>query len=287
MDTKNTVLAVGVVCYFRRSNLEREKIVLLLQAASTFGPMVPTHRKRIMDTSPKEYFEFWLYLEIPCSCPHFLLDDCSSTALRACLLHLLSIQHSIIAGFNREVATFFFHQDEPIPSPLQKLCQCGLEAYNFLDFTIVSPKKLSVTVSSCTVGANLFDRCRSPYIRRQLSQRPPLSHDSLIVLLLLPLSIPALRLLLNLRMGSDPKESIATPCSRHFSKLTRNIETSEKVAIKKIHNAFKNRVDALRTLRENLQHENVIALKDAMLPNHKGSFKDVYLVYKLMDTDLH
>ncbi|KAL0369097.1 UNVERIFIED_CONTAM: Mitogen-activated protein kinase1 [Sesamum calycinum] len=71
-----------------------------------------------------------------------------------------------------------------------------------------------------------------------------------------------------------------------------NRETNEKVAIKKIHNAFENRVDALRTLRElkllrHLRHENVIALKDVMLPIQKGSFKDVYLVYELMDTDLH
>lgn len=71
-----------------------------------------------------------------------------------------------------------------------------------------------------------------------------------------------------------------------------NKETNEKVAIKKIHNAFENRVDALRTLRElkllrHLRHENVIALKDVMLPIQKGSFKDVYLVYELMDTDLH
>ncbi|KAG6408821.1 hypothetical protein SASPL_131846 [Salvia splendens] len=71
-----------------------------------------------------------------------------------------------------------------------------------------------------------------------------------------------------------------------------NRETNEKLAIKKIHNAFENRVDALRTLRElkllrHLRHENVIALKDVMLPIHKGSFKDVYLVYELMDTDLH
>ncbi|XP_022876022.1 mitogen-activated protein kinase homolog NTF3-like [Olea europaea var. sylvestris] len=71
-----------------------------------------------------------------------------------------------------------------------------------------------------------------------------------------------------------------------------NRETSEKVAIKKIYNAFENRIDALRTLRElkllrHLRHENIIALKDVMLPNHKRSFKDVYLVYELMDTDLH
>ncbi|KVH99332.1 Protein kinase, ATP binding site-containing protein [Cynara cardunculus var. scolymus] len=61
-----------------------------------------------------------------------------------------------------------------------------------------------------------------------------------------------------------------------------NRETNEKVAIKKIHNAFDNRIDALRTLRElkllrHLRHENVIALKDVMVPIHRRSFKDVYL----------
>ncbi|KAK7838242.1 mitogen-activated protein kinase homolog NTF3 [Quercus suber] len=71
-----------------------------------------------------------------------------------------------------------------------------------------------------------------------------------------------------------------------------NRETNEKVAIKKIHNVFENRVDALRTLRElkllrHLRHENVIALKDVMMPVHRRSFKDVYLVSELMDTDLH
>ncbi|XP_068637165.1 mitogen-activated protein kinase homolog NTF3-like [Aristolochia californica] len=71
-----------------------------------------------------------------------------------------------------------------------------------------------------------------------------------------------------------------------------NRDTNEKVAIKKIQNAFENRVDALRTLRElkllrDLRHENVIALKDIMMPAHRSSFNDVYLVYELMDTDLH
>ncbi|XP_012478103.1 mitogen-activated protein kinase homolog NTF3 [Gossypium raimondii] len=71
-----------------------------------------------------------------------------------------------------------------------------------------------------------------------------------------------------------------------------NRETDDKVAIKKINNAFDNPVDALRTLRElkllrHLRHENVIALKDVMMPIHRRSFKDVYLVYELMDTDLH
>lgn len=71
-----------------------------------------------------------------------------------------------------------------------------------------------------------------------------------------------------------------------------NRETNEKVAIKKINNVFENRTDAMRTLRElkllrHIRHENVIALKDVMMPIHRKNFKDVYLVYELMDTDLH
>ncbi|CAN1344350.1 Mitogen-activated protein kinase 7 [Linum perenne] len=62
-----------------------------------------------------------------------------------------------------------------------------------------------------------------------------------------------------------------------------NRETNEKVAIKKINNVFDNKTDALRTLRE----LNVIALKDVMVPAHRLSFRDVYLVYELMDTDLN
>ncbi|XP_042040521.1 mitogen-activated protein kinase 7-like isoform X1 [Salvia splendens] len=71
-----------------------------------------------------------------------------------------------------------------------------------------------------------------------------------------------------------------------------NRETNERVAIKKINNVFGNRVDALRTLRELMllrciKHENVIALKDVMMPSNWRGFKDVYLVYELMDSDLH
>lgn len=71
-----------------------------------------------------------------------------------------------------------------------------------------------------------------------------------------------------------------------------NRETKEKLAIKKIKNVFDNRVDALRTLRElkllrHLRHDNIISLKDIMMPPVLRSFKDVYLVYELMDTDLH
>ncbi|XP_023533900.1 mitogen-activated protein kinase homolog NTF3-like [Cucurbita pepo subsp. pepo] len=70
-----------------------------------------------------------------------------------------------------------------------------------------------------------------------------------------------------------------------------NQQTNEEVAIKKIKNVFENRFEALRTLREmkllrHIKHENVIALKDVMMPVHRNSFKDVYLVYELMNTDL-
>lgn len=70
--------------------------------------------------------------------------------------------------------------------------------------------------------------------------------------------------------------------------------SGDKVAIKKIQNAFENETDARRTLREvtllrQLRHENVIKLTDIMQPpgSSKEHFRDVYLVYELMDTDLH
>ncbi|KAK6263160.1 hypothetical protein QUC31_008976 [Theobroma cacao] len=71
-----------------------------------------------------------------------------------------------------------------------------------------------------------------------------------------------------------------------------NSETREEVAIKKIGNAFDNRIDAKRTLREikllrHMDHENVIAMKDIVRPPKKETFNDVYIVYELMDTDLH
>ncbi|XP_058084498.1 mitogen-activated protein kinase homolog MMK2 isoform X2 [Magnolia sinica] len=71
-----------------------------------------------------------------------------------------------------------------------------------------------------------------------------------------------------------------------------NAETHEEVAIKKIGNAFDNRIDAKRTLREikllrHMDHENVIAIKDIIRPPQRQNFNDVYIVYELMDTDLH
>lgn len=72
----------------------------------------------------------------------------------------------------------------------------------------------------------------------------------------------------------------------------QNTETNEKVAIKKIINAFENRIDAQRTLREirllrQIRHDNIIGVKDIMKPSNRHTFNDVYVVFELMDTDLH
>jgi hypothetical protein len=70
--------------------------------------------------------------------------------------------------------------------------------------------------------------------------------------------------------------------------------TGQPVAIKKIYNAFANSADALRTLHEvsllqQLCHPNIVNLLDVMEPIGPTfrDFKDIYLVYELMDSDLH
>lgn len=70
-----------------------------------------------------------------------------------------------------------------------------------------------------------------------------------------------------------------------------NEKTGEKVAIKKILHVFENSTTSLRTLREmmilrQLSHDNVIELKDVMVPSSGTSFKEIYLVYDLVDNDL-
>ncbi|KAK4408892.1 Mitogen-activated protein kinaseNTF6, partial [Sesamum angolense] len=86
-----------------------------------------------------------------------------------------------------------------------------------------------------------------------------------------------------------------TVLSGNFSLIlssATNAETKEEVAIKRIANAFDNRIDAKRTLREiklltHMDHENVIKIKDIIRPPDKENFNDVYIAYELMDTDLH
>jgi serine/threonine protein kinase len=70
--------------------------------------------------------------------------------------------------------------------------------------------------------------------------------------------------------------------------------TNKKVAIKKMVDVIEETQDAKRVLRELKLlrhfrvHENVISIKDILLsPAPKASFKDIYVVTDLMDTDLH
>eukprot|EP01018_Ginkgo_biloba_P013244 Gb_15256 [translate_table: standard] len=69
-------------------------------------------------------------------------------------------------------------------------------------------------------------------------------------------------------------------------------ESNERVAVKKIANAFDNPTAAKRTLREikllrHMAHENVISIRDVIPPVQREAFNDVYIAYELMDTDLH
>lgn len=71
-----------------------------------------------------------------------------------------------------------------------------------------------------------------------------------------------------------------------------NVELNEEVAIKKIPNAFDNMIVAKRTLREikildHMDHENILALREVILPPDRDNYKDVYIVTELMDADLH
>lgn len=66
-----------------------------------------------------------------------------------------------------------------------------------------------------------------------------------------------------------------------------------KVAIKKVHNAFEDLIDAKRIVREIkllsfFDHENIISLLDVVKP-HEGrtGFEDIYIITDLMETDMH
>mmetsp|Transcript_32994 Transcript_32994/g.40511 ORF Transcript_32994/g.40511 Transcript_32994/m.40511 type:complete len:418 (+) Transcript_32994:281-1534(+) len=71
-----------------------------------------------------------------------------------------------------------------------------------------------------------------------------------------------------------------------------DLQTKEKVAIKKIPHAFDDLIDAKRILREikllrHFNHENVISMRDILQPPSLETFEDVYIVSCLMETDLH
>jgi len=68
--------------------------------------------------------------------------------------------------------------------------------------------------------------------------------------------------------------------------------TGETVAIKKINNVFDHVSDATRILREIkllrlLRHPDIVEIKHIMLPPSAREFKDIYVVFELMETDLH
>ena len=73
----------------------------------------------------------------------------------------------------------------------------------------------------------------------------------------------------------------------------KDTQTGEFVAIKKIPKVFDDLIDGKRILRETkllpfLDHENIMSLKDLMRPREGyASYKDLYLVSELMETDLH
>jgi serine/threonine protein kinase len=68
--------------------------------------------------------------------------------------------------------------------------------------------------------------------------------------------------------------------------------TGERVAIKKINNVFEHVSDATRILREIkllrvLKHPDIVDIKHIMLPPSPRDFRDIYVVFELMETDLH
>ncbi|KAL6975564.1 Mitogen-activated protein kinase 19 [Sarracenia purpurea var. burkii] len=68
--------------------------------------------------------------------------------------------------------------------------------------------------------------------------------------------------------------------------------TGEKVAIKKINDIFEHISDAIRILREVkllrlLRHPDIVDIKRIMLPPSRREFKDIYVVFELMESDLH
>ena len=67
--------------------------------------------------------------------------------------------------------------------------------------------------------------------------------------------------------------------------LATDLETNEKVAIKKIPNVFQQHIDARRILREtyilrHLDHLNLIKLRDIPRPENMETFTDLYLVFE-------
>ncbi|KAF6153060.1 hypothetical protein GIB67_034782 [Kingdonia uniflora] len=68
--------------------------------------------------------------------------------------------------------------------------------------------------------------------------------------------------------------------------------TGERVGIKKIHDIFEHVYDVTCILREIkllqlLRHPDVVEIKHILLPPSRREFKDIYVVFELMESDLH
>ncbi|KAJ1688572.1 hypothetical protein LUZ63_019962 [Rhynchospora breviuscula] len=68
--------------------------------------------------------------------------------------------------------------------------------------------------------------------------------------------------------------------------------TGDKVAIKKINDIFEHVSDATRILREIkllrlLRHPDIVEIKHILLPASRREFRDIYVVFELMESDLH
>lgn len=82
------------------------------------------------------------------------------------------------------------------------------------------------------------------------------------------------------------KGSYGTVCS------AVDTHTGEKVAVKKVHGIFEHISDAARILREIkllrlLRHPDIVEIKHIMLPPSIKDFKDIYVVFELLESDLH
>lgn len=68
--------------------------------------------------------------------------------------------------------------------------------------------------------------------------------------------------------------------------------TGDRVAIKRINDIFEHVSDATRILREVkllrlLRHPDIVEIKHIMLPPSQRDFKDIFVVFELMESDLH
>uniref|UniRef100_A0A8C5Q1L7 Mitogen-activated protein kinase n=1 Tax=Leptobrachium leishanense TaxID=445787 RepID=A0A8C5Q1L7_9ANUR len=99
---------------------------------------------------------------------------------------------------------------------------------------------------------------------------------------------------INFEVGDEYQiiETIGTGAYGVVSSARRK-DTGQRVAIKKIPNAFDVVTNAKRTLRElkilkHFKHDNIIAIKDILKPSVPyADFRSVYVVLDLMESDLH